>query len=273
MTVGKLNACGVVLALALIACGDGGAADTTVTPGMTDTTGLPTVAIETITEGILTICTDSPNPPMQFEEEGEPTGFDIELVRSIASNLGLDLEVVNTGFDPIESGLAMEEGDCDLAAASITITPERAENIAFTDGYLSVAQSLLVATDSDLTGLSDLAGHSIAVQAGTSGESYAQDNAPEDTELISFEEQGDVFSAFETGEVDGVLHDFVANAGYARDSDSVIVAETYATGRQYGFAAGLQGTETLISTINAQLEAVRADGTYDAIYDEFFPQG
>src|SRR5665811_605283 len=136
----KLIAVLAVLALVLAACGgddDGGSA--------------AAGDLDTVTAGTLTVCTDSPYPPMEFEKDGEFTGFDIELMRAIADGLGLELAVVNTGFDPITSGLAMEAGDCDIAAASITITAERAENIAFTEGYFSGDQSLLVKADAGIS--------------------------------------------------------------------------------------------------------------------------
>ena len=144
MKLNRLIALLAVLTLVLAACGggDGEATDTTdgAEPDTTETNGDGGAAadFETISEGVLTVCTDAPYPPMEYEDPdnpGEYTGFDIELMRAIATNLGLELAVVNVGFDPITSGLAMESGDCDIAAASITITPERAENIAFSDGY------------------------------------------------------------------------------------------------------------------------------------------
>ena len=101
----------------------------------------------TIAEGSLTVCTDAPYPPMEFEDpdaEGGYSGFDIELVRAMAGVLDLGLVVVNPGFDPITSGAVFAAGDCDLAAASITITDEREENIDFTDPYFQADQSLLV---------------------------------------------------------------------------------------------------------------------------------
>ena len=252
-----------VLTLALAACGDGGG------------TGDDGAEFTTITPGVLTVCTDAPYPPMEYvdPETGEFTGFDIELMRAIAANLGLELEVVNTGFDPITSGLAMEAGDCDIAAASITITPERAENIAFTDGYFTGDQSLLVRADSGITSLADMSGMRLAVQTGTTGEIYANENAPEDVTIVSFEDPGALFLALEANDVQGVLQDIVPNAEYANANESAILVETYPTDEQYGFAAKKEGTEALIAAINAQIAALRADGTYDRIYDQFFPQG
>lgn len=101
----------------------------------------------TISAGTLTVCTDAPYPPMEFEDadaEGGFTGFDIELVRAMAGALDLELSVTNSGFDPITSGSAFAAGDCDLAAASITITEEREQSVDFTDPYFQADQSLLV---------------------------------------------------------------------------------------------------------------------------------
>lgn len=272
-----------VLALALAACGGGDGDGTEPTdaaePDTTDTAagdGEATADFETITPGVLTVCTDAPYPPMEYEDPdnpGEYTGFDIELMRAVATNLGLDLAVVNVGFDPITSGLAMESGECDIAAASITITPERAENIAFTDGYFSGDQSLLVLADSGIESLEDLAGQSLAVQTGTTGEIYANENAPEDTEVVSFENPGDLFLALESGQAQGVLQDLVPNQDYANNNESAIVVATYPTDEEYGFAAKKEGSEALIEAVNAQLAALRQDGTYDQIYEQFFPMG
>ena len=85
--------------------------------------------------------------------------------------------MVNSGFDPITSGLAMEAGDCDIAAASITITEEREENIDFSEGYFSGDQSLLADSGSGIASLADLSGKNLGVQTGTTGEQYANENA------------------------------------------------------------------------------------------------
>ena len=75
--------------------------------------------------GTLTVCTDTPFPPMEFEDPDAPTGFsgfDIELMEAIAADLGLEVKVDVPGWEAITSGLAMEAGNCDISASSITIT-------------------------------------------------------------------------------------------------------------------------------------------------------
>ncbi len=102
--------------------------------------------LELISDGTLVVCSDIPYAPFEFEEDGEFTGFDIELMRAIATKLGLELEVKAIGFDPIQSGTALNSDQCDVAASAMTITEEREENLDFTDGYYDAKQSLLVAT-------------------------------------------------------------------------------------------------------------------------------
>ena len=222
-----------------------------------------------VTSGTLTVCTDSPYPPMEFERDGEFTGFDIELMRAIADELGLELRVSNTGFDPITSGLAMEAGDCDIAAASITITAEREENIDFSDPYFTADQSLLVTKASGIKDLAGFAGGNLGVQSGTTGEMYANDNDP-GANIISFENPGDLFTALAAGQIEGVLQDIVPNAEQALNDDTVELVETFKTDEAYGFATKEEGAEDLLEAVNTALQTLRDNGTYDNIYDDWF---
>lgn len=261
------------LALALTACGgDGGdtAADTTETDGGTET---PTGAAELdlVSEGTLTVCSDVPYAPFEFEDpaSGEYTGFDIELMQGVADQLGLELEVRAIGFDPIQSGTALNSGQCDVAASAITILPEREENLDFSEPYYDANQSLLVPTDSDITGIEDLSGRTVGVQSATTGEQYANENAPDDATIQSFENPGDLFTAMQAGQVDAILQDLPVNAEHARTNDDVEVIAEFETGEQYGFAMRKGNTE-LTQAVNDALATMREDGTYDELYDKYF---
>jgi len=253
-----LSALLVAFGLVAAACGGGG--------------GSSVGSYELVAEDTLTVCTDSPYPPMEFEVDGEFTGFDIELMRAIADDLGLETEIVNIGFDPITSGLAMEAGDCDIAAASITITEEREENIDFSEGYFSGDQSLLTTSSSGIAVLADTAGKNLGVQTGTTGEEYANANAS-GASIVSFENPGDLILALTAGEVDAVLQDIVTNGDAALNNADFVLVETYTTDEFYGFAVKEEGSEDLLAAVNASLATVRDEGTYDEIYEEFFPQG
>ncbi len=223
-----------------------------------------------VTDGTLTVCTDVPYPPMEFEDADSPggyTGFDIELMRAIAADHGLELAVATPGWDAITSGLAMEAGDCDISAASITITEEREENVDFSDPYFTAEQSLMALEDSAASGLADMA--TVGVQSGTTGELYLNDNAG-DVEVVAFSEIADMNLALEAGDVEGVVTDLVGNQGYIDENGGAKVLETYATDEVYGLAVKEEGSEDLLAAVNASLAKIQGDGTYDEIFGEWF---
>jgi polar amino acid transport system substrate-binding protein len=93
-----------------------------------------------ITEGKLTVCTHLPYEPFQFKRGGEVVGFDVDLMDLVAEELGVEQTIVNTPFETIETGQAMSTGKCDIAAAGMTITEERARVMDFADPYFQATR-------------------------------------------------------------------------------------------------------------------------------------
>ena len=218
----------------------------------------------------LTVCSDIPYAPFEFEEGGQYTGFDVELMEAIGAELGLEVVFIDSGFDSITSGTAMVGNECDIAASAITVTEERELNIDFSDGYFDADQSLMVKADSGYTSYEDLDGLRLGVQAGTTGEAYANDNNPGGVEVVSFSESADLFVAMEAGDIQGILQDLPVNAERMLTDDSLTVVDTYPTGEVYGFAVKEEGKEALLEAVNEALAAVKSSGTYDTIYDKYF---
>jgi polar amino acid transport system substrate-binding protein len=251
------------VALLLAACGDDDDSDDAASgDGGSDTTQEE--------RSTLTVCSDTPYEPFEFEgEDGEQTGFDIELLRAIADGMNQDIEVTDQDFEGI--WLAPQAGTCDIVASAMTITPERAELALFSDPYFDAEQSLLVTAENEQTyaTLDDLAGQTIGVQSGTTGETYANENKPDGAEVKGFPDSSAMFLALESGDVAALLQDLPVNGYRATQDDSFVVTETYPTDEQYGFAADKDNTE-LIDNVNEQLQALRDDGTYDEIYADWF---
>jgi len=218
----------------------------------------------------LNVCSDIPYPPFEFVDPDSPlgySGFDIELIAAIGERLGRDVEIVESGFDALTSGAAMAAGQCEVAIAAMTITAERAENIDFSDVYYESIQSLLVPEGSAITSIGDLvAGLRVGVQSGTTGEEYADENVP-GAEIVGFENPGDLLTALVAGTIDAVLQDAPVNEDFAL-ANAATVVETYDTGESYGIAFE-KGSE-LVGPVNEALAALRADGTYDALFDKYF---
>lgn len=219
---------------------------------------------------VLKVCSDIPYPPFEFVDESSPigySGFDIELIAAIAGELGREVEIIESGFDALTSGAAMAAGQCEVAVAAMTITPERAEQIDFSDVYYEAIQSLLVPEGSSITSIADLvAGARVGVQSGTTGEDFANENVP-GAAVVGFENPGDLLTALVAGTIDAVLQDAPVNEDHAA-ANATVVIETYDTGESYGiaFAKG----SPLVADVNAALATLRADGTYDALFDKYF---
>jgi polar amino acid transport system substrate-binding protein len=249
-----------VAALALSACGsEGGDADGAAGD------------LDLVADGTLTVCSDVPYPPFEDFDQSSPsgfTGFDIDIVQAIADGLELELAVKDSSFDALQSGLALNAGDCDLVASAMTINEERKENLAFSDGYYDSKQSLLVPAGSDITSLDDLGGKSVGVQASTTGQRFAEENAPEDAQLVALPGDAEMFQSIQAGQVDALLQDLPVNLEHTKGGDFAIVEE-FSTDEQYGLAMKKDNT-ALVEAVNAELQELRDSGAYDEIYNTYF---
>ncbi len=247
------------LALALSACA-------------TDTSTSETEGGEqVIKEGKLTVCTHLPYEPFQFKEGGEIVGFDVDLVDLVAEEIGVEQTIVNTPFETIETGQAMATGKCDLAAAGMTITEERARVMNFSDPYFEATQALLVKKGSGFDSLESLAGETVGVQANTTGKAYAEENAPDDVELKTFEDLALLTSAVKTGSVAAGINDNGVLYDYATQNPDTEVTAEFDTGENYGFGFAKDADPALLETTNEVLTKAKEDGTYEEIFRKYFP--
>jgi polar amino acid transport system substrate-binding protein len=223
-----------------------------------------------VNDGQLTVCSDMPYEPFEFEEDGETKGFDYEVVAAMGDELGLETEFVTTPFDTIIPALVA--GNCDMIASAMTITDERAEQVDFTAPYFDADQSLLVLAENAerFATLEDLAGERIGVQVETTGASYANENTPEGATIVEFQTGDELFPALISGDISAALQDFPVN-GYraATDPEQFVVTETFPTGEQYGFAVSKDNPD-LLAALDEALATIRDNGTYDAIFATWF---
>jgi polar amino acid transport system substrate-binding protein len=254
-----------VLLLGLTACGSS-----------TDTsdTAVDDAAAQLVNPGDLTVCSDVPYPPFEDFDNAAPSGFsgfDIDVISYVADDLKLNLVVKDSDFDALQSGLALNAGQCDLVASAMTITEAREEKLGFSQAYYDSQQSLLVAADSGITGLEALVGKKVGVQKGSTGEIYARENAA-DADIVSFPSDAQMYAAIKAGQVDALLQDLPVNLSHESDPEqpgAFVVAETYDTDEAYGFA--MKKTNTgLIADVDAALAQMQSSGEYQTVYDAYF---
>jgi polar amino acid transport system substrate-binding protein len=227
-------------------------------------------AIELITEGQLTTCTELPYEPFQFTEGGETVGFDVDLIDLVAEEIGAEQEIVDTSFEGIESGESLNIGQCDVAAAAMTITEERQQVMDFSEPYFDADQALLVQEGSGIEGLEDLEGGTLGVHQGTTGENYAEEHKHEHGyDIRQYEDVALLQTAVQTGAVDAAISDNSVQLPFAEANPDTEVTAEFPTGESYGFAVQ-QGNEALLTTINDVLAQAKEDGRYDEIYEKWF---
>lgn len=217
-------------------------------------------------EGQLRVGSDLDFAPFEFIEDGEPQGFDIDLMDEIAQRLDLETEYVDASFDTIFTQLAA--GEFDAIISAITITEERRQTIEFTDPYFAANQALVVLADSDIGGVDDLTDVDVGAQAGTTGLDYANENFTEAT-VVEFPTYPAAFTALESEQLDAVLADLPVAAEQVEGSETLELVEEVDTDENYGIGIQ-QDNEALREALNEQLAEIIDDGTYEQIYSEWF---
>jgi polar amino acid transport system substrate-binding protein len=250
-----------LLATAMIAagCGDDDDDDGGETAAAGEDLGL-------ISEGTLTVGTDTPFPPFEIGQPPNISGYDIEVMNAIAENMDLSVTYQDTGFDTIFRDVA--NGQFDTVAAATTITPERQQKVNFTDPYYEAQQALLVEEGSDIASVDDLGGAIVGAQDGTTGETYANDET-DASEVRGFPEGPDAVAALTTGQVEAVIIDQPVAVDAVEQQGGVTIAQEIPTNELYGFAVA-KGNTALLDAMNNALQQIKDDGTLAELYQEYF---
>ncbi|MFD1032202.1 transporter substrate-binding domain-containing protein [Metaplanococcus flavidus] len=223
---------------------------------------------ETYTVGI-----DTTYPPFEFEEDGEYTGIDIDLINAIADNQGFDIEFSAMDFGGIIP--AMQAGQLDVAIAGMSITEDRKEIVDFSDPYFEAGISLVVNEDNnDITSLEDLEGKTVVVKSGTTGADFARENQEEyGFEITQLDDSPAMFQEVSNGNADVLFEDYpvIAYAIAESDLDLKVVGDRL-TGDEYGIAVLKGENADLLDQINAGLQELRDSGEYDEILNKYIAE-
>ncbi len=261
--------CAVLVAAGLVLAGCGSSEDGE-TGGAEHGAGQH-AGLTTIKEGTLTVCSDIPYAPFEFEEGGQLKGIDIDLVKAIAGKLDLEADFRDTDFDGIFAALAA--GNCDMIASSVSITEERKKENNFSDGYFQINQSLLVRKEdaSSYTDFASLKGRTIGVQSETTGAEFATEQAATaGVEVKEFTGADELFTALKAKQIDGVVQDFPINSYNAETAGDTVVSRVFTETEkeEYGFVIPKKST-ALLEAVNGALGELRTDGTYDKVLKQY----
>lgn len=271
-----------IAAVSVTACG-GKAEETTAaattaantTAATEAVTEAATTAAETKTEakGTFIVGFDQDFPPMGFVgDDGEYTGFDLELAEEVANRLGLEYVPQPIAWDAKD--MELESGTIDCIWNGFTMNG-REDAYTWTTPYMDNSQVFVVAADSGITTQADLAGKIVEVQADSSAEAALKDNAALAGTFAALQTTPDYNTAFmdlEMGAVDAIAMDVIV-AGYQLEqrgeSDQFVILEETLASEEYGIGFK-KGNEELRDQVQATLEEMAADGTLEKISTKWF---
>ncbi|WP_433660535.1 ABC transporter substrate-binding protein/permease [Nocardia sp. CA-128927] len=241
----------------------------------TTATTAPVASIDTsklglITPGKISVGTLSDAPPsICVNGQGSFTGFDNELLRAVATKLGLQVEFSGTEFAGL---LAQVAGNrFDVGSSSITTTDARRQLVGFTNGYDFGYFSLVAPNSSGIKGFSDLnRGTRIAVVQGTVQDEYVINTLHLDP--VKFPDYNTAYANLKSGQVDAWVAPSAQADGAIKPGDgTAVVQNTFSLDNFVGWAVA-KTNQPLTDALNSGLDAVIADGTYAKLYSDWVPR-
>ncbi|GGB97386.1 glutamate-binding protein [Cellulomonas carbonis] len=193
---------------------------------------------------------------------GEPEGFDVEIGKIIAGELGIEEDGI-TWVETISQNREsfIETDQVDLVIATYTINDDRKERIDFAGPYYEAGQSILTLADNeDIQGPDDLAGKKVCTVSGSTPEANLLENFPE-AEVVPFQAYSDCLTPLRNGQVDAVSTDNVILAGFAAESDDLEVRGEPFTEEPYGIGLA-KGDDEFRDWVNDVLEEIFEDGRW-----------
>ena len=261
---------GGALALSLAACGGASGAG-----GASSAASSAAAAgdFKLVKDGTLTVITSADYPPFENMEGNEIVGFDAALIREIGTRIGLEVEISNQAFDTLITSVAGGTAT-DVAISAITIDPERANDVDFTDSYYDSNLAIVVLRDAGLSAADAnaakevLADAAVGAQSGTSGEAWIEENLPANS-YTPYQETPDLLNQLRTKSIVAAVYDQpVAEAHVNGEYNDCEILTVIPTGEQYGIAVN-KDNAALTAAINDALASIKADGTMDKLIQEY----
>jgi len=199
-------------------------------------------------------------PPFEYVENGEFVGFDIDLIKAIAEEMGFEVEIRDMSFDSLIAALV--SGNLDLVVSGMTITAEREEVVSFSKPYWTADQSVVVREDSEMTVTVLFGKHNVGVQTGTTGDLWVEENLVETKILTGDFKRYDTYVLAMTDlvnkNIDAIVLDEPVAESFAevRPVKVIGVIKTY---EDYGIAVN-KANKDLLNLINEGISRLEESG-------------
>ena len=215
---------------------------------------------------------DPEYPPFSYlGDDGEYTGFDVEVCKAVCDYLGWEFDIFAVNWD--QKLVQLDSDECDCIWSGMTILPSMTEaGYIISRPYFDNEQVLVVKEDSSFNSSKDLAGKAVAVQLGTSGEALLDGDLKElkDTfsDVITANSFTSCFTELAGGAVDAVFVDAPVAEDYVSSHDGFRIIDEDLGAEQYGIAFR-SGDAELCAQVEAALDAIIENGTYASIVEKY----
>ena len=217
------------------------------------------------------IAFDIPYEPFEYrDDDGNLTGFEVELAEAMCAELGANCEFVIQAWDGMIPGLQAQKFDAIMS--SMSITPERAERVLFSEPYYNTPGGWFAREDFniDVTDMDAMDGRSVGVQRGTTMDTYVTDNLGGVVSIKRYTTADDMVLDLEGQRLDVVFVDYPVGEQTILTTDGFKeVGEPVKLGQGVGVAMRKRDRE-LAEQVNGALATLKEDGTYDTIMDKYF---
>ncbi len=218
--------------------------------------------------GYIVMGTEATYPPFEFVDQKtkEIVGFDVDIAKAIAEKLGVKLVIKDIAFDGLIPALLTKK--IDMIVAAMTITPERAKVVSFSDPYFTAGQVIVVRKADSFRPkkYEDLIGHKVAVQQGTTADIAL--SKIKGIELVRFTRFTDAFLELSLGRVDAVVLDSAPAQAYVKFNPTLMISSPVLSEEKFGIAVRKEDKD-LLKVINEVLKDLKTS-PYDKLIQKWF---
>ncbi len=264
----------------LVALGCAPQESSTATDTSTDQTPAECAQGKTLTDGTLTVATDSPayDPWFKNNDPSNGKGYESAVAYAVAKQLGFDTTAVKWVKEPFNKSYAPGDKGFDFDINQISITPARAKVVTFSDGYYTAAQGLIALKDSPVAkvaSIADLKQYKLGAQTGTTSLTAIRQDIQPTTQPLVFQNTNVAKQALLNGQVDAIVAD-LPTAFYITaveiPSATIVGQFQQQSGSPEQFGMLFQKNNPLVDCVNQALANLKQDGTLDAIEKKWLSQ-
>lgn len=212
-------------------------------------------------------------PPMAFLEQGHIVGIEADNAKAVGGVVGKELTLVNMPFNKLIP--ALQAGEIDVIMSAMSVTPERSQQVLFTDPFMEVGQMAIIRTEKAAQFAQPRSvyreGVRIGVEPGTTGAAFVERDMP-DAVVKTFTDASAAFAALRSDEIDAYIHDAPTSWELARSTQFNDLISLYKplTHEKLAWAVR-QDDERLAAMLNDALRTMKSNGTLRYILNRWIP--